>query len=205
MNTVELKFFIEGYYDGNGQMKSVKNNQDGVSPTNEVETVTATGPAASSIKLVDRVTTGQVTGTTSNTIIASIKIPANTFTNGDLEALFYSYKNFTNGIYQIRFYFNTTNSLSGATLMANYFTTTSTQIFVPIRRIFWLTSNGLILNSRNTFPTSQLRDDTAVDGLTPNTYVFNNTVDQFCIVAITLANSADSVVNQFFKLIQTSI
>ena len=164
-----------------------------------------TGPAASSIKLVDRVTTGQVTGTTSNTIIASIKIPANTFTNGDLEALFYSYKNFTNGIYQIRFYFNTTNSLSGATLMANYFTTTSTQIFVPIRRIFWLTSNGLILNSRNTFPTSQLRDDTAVDGLTPNTYVFNNTVDQFCIVAITLANSADSVVNQFFKLIQTSI
>ena len=89
--------------------------------------------------------------------------------------------------------------------MANYFTTTSTQIFVPIRRIFWLTSNGLILNSRNTFSTSQLRDDTAVDGLTPNTYVFNNTVDQFCIVAITLANSADSVVNQFFKLIQTSI
>ena len=42
MNTVELKFFIEGYYNGNGQMKSVKNNQDGVSPTNEVETVTAT-------------------------------------------------------------------------------------------------------------------------------------------------------------------
>jgi len=42
MNTVELKLFVQGYYNGNGTMKPVKFNQDGVSPTNEVETVTAT-------------------------------------------------------------------------------------------------------------------------------------------------------------------
>lgn len=42
MNTVILKLFVQGYYNGNGTMKSVKFNQDGVSPTNEVETVTAT-------------------------------------------------------------------------------------------------------------------------------------------------------------------
>jgi len=42
MNTVELKLFVQGYYDGNGTMRSVKNNQDQVSPLDEVETVTAT-------------------------------------------------------------------------------------------------------------------------------------------------------------------
>jgi len=42
MNIVSFKLFVQGYYAGNGTMKPVKNNQDGVSPTNEVETVTAT-------------------------------------------------------------------------------------------------------------------------------------------------------------------
>lgn len=42
MNTLNAKFFVQGYYRGNGQMTSVKNNQDGASPINEVETVTAT-------------------------------------------------------------------------------------------------------------------------------------------------------------------
>lgn len=42
MNTVNLKLFVEGYYAGNETMTSVKNNQDQTSPTNEVETVTAT-------------------------------------------------------------------------------------------------------------------------------------------------------------------
>ena len=37
---VNLKLFIEGYYIGGGAMASVKNNQDGVSPTNEVEDIT---------------------------------------------------------------------------------------------------------------------------------------------------------------------
>jgi len=37
---VNLKLFIEGYYTGFGTMASVKNNQDGVSPLNEVEDIT---------------------------------------------------------------------------------------------------------------------------------------------------------------------
>jgi len=37
---VNLKLFIEGYYESNGLMRSVKNNQDGSSPLNEVESIT---------------------------------------------------------------------------------------------------------------------------------------------------------------------
>jgi len=37
---VNLKLFIEGYYIGGGMMNSVRNNQDGVSPLDEVEVVT---------------------------------------------------------------------------------------------------------------------------------------------------------------------
>lgn len=42
MNQVTLKFLVQGYYNGNGTMRSVKNNQDQVSPLDEVETVSAT-------------------------------------------------------------------------------------------------------------------------------------------------------------------
>ena len=38
--SVNLKLFIEGYYLGAGTMNSVKLNQDGVSPPNEVEDLT---------------------------------------------------------------------------------------------------------------------------------------------------------------------
>ena len=39
-SVVNLKMFIQGYYTGSGTMTSVKNNQDGVSPTDEVENLT---------------------------------------------------------------------------------------------------------------------------------------------------------------------
>lgn len=38
--SLNLKLFIEGYYDGSSTMKSVKFNQDGVSPLTHVETIT---------------------------------------------------------------------------------------------------------------------------------------------------------------------
>lgn len=37
---VNVKLFVEGYYAGAGSMASVRNNQDGVSPTTEVENIT---------------------------------------------------------------------------------------------------------------------------------------------------------------------
>ncbi len=39
ITTVNLKLYVQGYYDG-GTMRSVKFNQDGVSPTTDVETIT---------------------------------------------------------------------------------------------------------------------------------------------------------------------
>jgi hypothetical protein len=39
-SVVNLKLFIEGYYEGGGFMRSLKFNQDGVSPLTEVETIT---------------------------------------------------------------------------------------------------------------------------------------------------------------------
>lgn len=39
MTDVNLKVFVQGYYDQNGQMRSVRFNQDQTSPTNEVETI----------------------------------------------------------------------------------------------------------------------------------------------------------------------
>jgi len=40
VSAVNLKLFVEGYYDSANTMKSVKNNQDGVSPLDEVENIT---------------------------------------------------------------------------------------------------------------------------------------------------------------------
>ncbi|WP_298220805.1 dockerin type I domain-containing protein [Flavobacterium sp.] len=39
MKKVNLKFFVQSYYKGNGTMESVKFNQDGISPADEVEEV----------------------------------------------------------------------------------------------------------------------------------------------------------------------
>jgi hypothetical protein len=38
-SVVNLKLFIQGYYNGGGLMRSVKNNQDGVSPADQVENI----------------------------------------------------------------------------------------------------------------------------------------------------------------------
>jgi len=71
-------------------------------------------------KLIVSVSTGSVTGTTAETIISSMLVPANTLDAVcDLFITFDYNKNTSNGI-PIKLYYNTTNSLSGATQISLY-------------------------------------------------------------------------------------
>jgi hypothetical protein len=73
-------------------------------------------------KLITSVSTGSVTGTTAETIISSMLVPANTLDAiCDLFITFDYNKNSANPI-SIKLYYNTTNSLSGATQISLYTT-----------------------------------------------------------------------------------
>lgn len=56
-SVVNLKLYIEGYYDSVGSMKSVKFNQDGISPSTDVTDVIVELYDATTLTLVDTVTT----------------------------------------------------------------------------------------------------------------------------------------------------
>jgi hypothetical protein len=73
--------------------------------------------------VINDLSTGSVTGTTVNTIVASYLINANTFKYMDafnLTSYLYLNGNSKTGNQTLRFYFNSTVSLTGATLIATY-------------------------------------------------------------------------------------
>lgn len=91
---VALKFFIEGYYEGNNLMKSVKNNQDLISPLTDVTDVV--------VELRDANNASVIIATTT----ATLK------TNGDANCTFTSVPN---GVYYIAIKTNNTITTYSAT------------------------------------------------------------------------------------------
>ena len=129
-----------------------------------------------------------VTGTLTETISRSLLIPANTFTtDGMLEIVARVFKTGTLGAQTFRIYKNTSNTLTGATLIGLVLSA-STQLYAQGIRTFRINSNTL-----TGFPTATVTAvDYAQNGNVELSTTFTTSVDNYILLAITLVNSADS-------------
>lgn len=128
-----------------------------------------------------------VTGTTIDTLSQSLLIPANTYlTNGILEIFCRMSKTGTAGVSNVRIYKNTSNTLTGATLIAANTTISATNLFSQMIRTFRINSNTL----SGIGTSSYLPDYTSSS--TPASTTFTTNVDNYILFSIQLANAADS-------------
>jgi hypothetical protein len=132
-----------------------------------------------------------VTGTTAETIIENITIPANTFTSG---GILRSYNNKfrkvgTAGSLTVRLYIGpNANNLSGATQIA-IASIPNTNLFAEILRTFTATTTSLLGWASATSSTSDVTVTTAARTETAVTW----SVTQNLIITVQLGNGADSV------------
>ncbi len=131
------------------------------------------------------------TGTTAKTLLLTYFIPANTFTNGDFlnfSAIVTKAANIGSTTHTIEI--NTTNTLTGATIISTAgFNTTN--LSMKFKREIALTAgNGYILNISNNTPNDQ------TIGVVPNTmptFTYNLAADLYLFVTCTLTNATDSI------------
>lgn len=129
-----------------------------------------------------------VTGTLLETLSQSLLVPANTFTNGMLEVLCRMTKTGTAGTSTMRIYKNTSNTLTGSTLIATIISgSTGTNVFAKGFRQMRINANTLTtVNASQNLST----DDFVSTIITSTT--FTTTVDNYILFALTLSNIADS-------------
>ncbi len=145
-------------------------------------------------------TSSALTGTTSNTLIKSGLIKANTYSSSATDTVVVECANVktgTNGTFTNRLYANTSSSLSGATIIAT-FQGTAANLYTHIVR------NGIIKSSSNTeflSPSTSGATDMGVQGtLIPTTVNIDWTVDQYIVAAMQNASASDSVVCSYLKI-----
>jgi hypothetical protein len=128
-----------------------------------------------------------VSGTTVNTIIRSYLIPSNTFVlNDSLDILCSVFKNTTLQNVTLRVYFNTTVSLTGATLVGTYALSTTTK-FLNFQRTNMYTGSSFYCFP----PTASSITDRSITNVDLAVLTFNNLVNNYIIFAIQLSNSLD--------------
>ena len=132
-----------------------------------------------------------LTGTTSITLINSALIPANTVAVGNEVEIYARAQRSTNtGTASQYLYYNTSASLSGATLMAT--TSLATAYFVTQRRLFVKASNDAeILNS-----SANVSLDTSAATTSVTSLNINLTVNQYIIQAFQNAANGDSTTSR---------
>jgi hypothetical protein len=147
-------------------------------------------------RTIDLVVGANVTGTTSITLSASILIPANTLTQTSVIDIVWRAIRVsgTAGNIIVSAYVNTTNSLSGATLLASINTMTFSNYYTQGKRSAFVntgTNQMTVINSGAT-----VADDYVNTGV--NTVItFNETVDNYLIFSLQLANAGDNGLVQF--------
>lgn len=138
-----------------------------------------------------------VTGTVNNTLATQSLIPANTFVADEIvEIKARIRKTGTAGTITQRWYINTTNNLSGATLIATHLSANTFLAAQPIRQMVIKTSTSTqVFNSSTNTITDEIASTAA------QTTVANDwTTDQYILFAIQNANTADSTVYSFYKI-----
>ena len=143
------------------------------------------------------------TGTTANTWVDGLLIPANTFGAGDIINIKSRVNKSTSvSTYTHRLYVNTVNSLAGSPiLIATAATSAAANRFQQIsREIEIMVTDGTGAGTEVMVATAgSTQDDVQQTDIT--TCAINWTLDQYIVCAIQLANSGDSIVNHFIRTV----
>lgn len=154
-------------------------------------------------KVVTTTTLAGSVNSTSNTLINSLLIPANTFSSGDIVTIETCVtKSATNGAFSFYFYVNTSATLVGATLVATNTSVANTIRVAQLYRRLAIdvaagTGNGtIVLNA-----SFAARDDIGVGNYTTgfSTLTTNWTVDQYLIVSGSVVSTSDTLSCQWIK------
>lgn len=151
------------------------------------------------------ITTTTPTGSinsTSNTLINSILIPANTFTTGDIVTIETCVtKSSTINTHTQRFLINTSATLMLATQIATVTGTAATRAFQLFRRLSIVNSSGSGDATKVISSTFNARDDIGVGNYTGgfSTLSINWTVDQYLIVSGSVVSTSDTLSCQWIK------
>jgi hypothetical protein len=140
-----------------------------------------------------------VSGSTALTLIYSQLIPANTFILNDIVRISYrGLKTGTAGINSATFYVNTTNTVSGASLLGTFATTALVRMMQIDRKLYIknVTSNTETYVNNVNSPYEYTNVPTSVF----SNVAINWTVDQYLICADTLGNSSDSFKGSSFEI-----
>jgi len=146
--------------------------------------------------LIDTVSSSALTGVTTEGILKSYLIPANTYTSSEILNIANDlYKTGTAGTVTSRLYTNTTNSLSGASLLATNISTAGNRK-VPLRRQLVL-KNG---NIETLATTATVPDDNVNSSSLATIVTFNPAIDNYFITTAQNASVGDSTLQNNFKL-----
>ena len=130
------------------------------------------------------------TGTASNTKVYSALIPGGTFSANDILRWMLQIGATSNANTKtFRYYFNTTDSLTGATLAGTY-ALSSGAVFVGSDRV--MTFKGSISSQEVGIVSSSFQSQFSASASSPSALTIDFSVDQYFIVAIQLANGADT-------------
>jgi hypothetical protein len=146
--------------------------------------------------LVDTVSSSALTGVTTEGILKSYLIPANTLTASEILNFANDlYKTGTAGICTSRLYTNTTASLSGASLLATSISTAGNRK-MPLRRQLVLKGGNIEVLAA----TASTPDDNINSSSVATIVTFNPTVDNYLITTAQNANAGDSTLQNNLKL-----
>jgi len=172
---------------------SLGSNTDGAVDQNTINTALALKANA---PLIDTVSSSPITGVTTEGILKSYLIPANTLTASEILNFANDlYKTGTAGTVTSRLYTNTTASLSGASLLATNISTAGNRK-VPLRR-------QLVLKGGNIevlVATQSLPDDNLNSSGVATIVTFNPAVDNYFITTAQNASAGDSTIQNNLKL-----
>lgn len=130
------------------------------------------------------------------TFSTSFLVPANTFSVGDLIGLeARGFKTGANGTFTTRIYVNTTNSISGATLLATFASASNGNSMLTMTRNAPVKSSSV---TQFVSASGNLATD-YIQAATSNINI-NHTINQYYIVALQCGNAADSSLCSFFNI-----
>jgi len=172
---------------------SLGSNTDGAVDQNTVDSALALKANA---PLVDTVSSSALTGVTTEGILKSYLIEAGTYSASEILNFANDlYKTGTAGTVTSRLYTNTTNSLSGASLLAVNISTSGSRKIALRRQLVLKDGNIETLATTATVP-----DDNVNSGTVATIVTFNPAVDNYFITTAQNASTGDSTIQNNFKI-----
>lgn len=155
-------------------------------------TIISSTPPAKILSIINSNSFGAITGTTADTLTGSVLIPANTTTtNGEgvAELTARAIKTGVTGIATLRVYVNTTESLSGAILLATGAVAAGAELYQQLERTMFIAKAPSY--TRVAFTTFGLYSDNN-RATAESTVAVDWSVDQYIILAIQNASALDT-------------